>query len=275
MSASLTLHIKNHRDVPYAYSPDDFFTFRATSASNLQINFSGAYHTRIVPGTFLHSTWPLYLSLPRNQCMTMINERIAYATYKKSSRRTIRVQSRWFFYIPRNLCLQFTDVNFRAVWAHTSRSTQKSSRYIPYVYRTDDVLHSAQPPPPGRAPIYRLKFPGSLHTYRILHIKKFLGHTIRVQSQELFTFCATSASQPATKSMHDYDKWTHRLPRNLKRIHRDVPYAYSPDEVLHSAQPLPPGLVPIYRLKFPGSLHTYLMPQSAVTGPSDLSDGGK
>ena len=106
MSASLTLHVKHHRDVPYAYSPDDFFTFRATSASrpgsnlqiNLQINFSGTYHTRIVPGTFLHSAWPLYLSLPRNQCMTMINERIACPEISKGFiERTLRVQSRWCF----------------------------------------------------------------------------------------------------------------------------------------------------------------------------------
>ena len=56
---------------------------RSTHISCSTQKFPGTYHTCIIPGTFLHSAWPLYLSLPRNQCMTMINERIAYATCKK------------------------------------------------------------------------------------------------------------------------------------------------------------------------------------------------
>ena len=40
---------KNSLNVPYVYSPDDFFTLRATSASNLQINFSGSLHTYLMP----------------------------------------------------------------------------------------------------------------------------------------------------------------------------------------------------------------------------------
>ena len=106
---------KNHRDVPCAYSPHDFFTLRATSASNLQINFSGSLRTYLMPHAkeflghtihvqspelfyILHSAWPLYLSLPRNQCMIMINKRIACPEISKGFiERTLRVQSRWCF----------------------------------------------------------------------------------------------------------------------------------------------------------------------------------
>ena len=82
------------------------------------------------PRNFLHSAWPLYLSLPRNQCMIMINERIACPEISKGF---IRVQSRWCFYTPRNLCLQFSNNQqsyflLHTWWIHIQRKAVNSRR---------------------------------------------------------------------------------------------------------------------------------------------------
>ena len=55
----------------------------------------------------------------------------------------------------------------------------------------------------------------------------------------------------------------------------NVPHTYSPDDVftLRAASASQSGSN--LQINFSGSLHTYRMLQSAVTGPSDLSDGGK
>ena len=96
--------------------------------------FPGTYHTCIIPGTFLHSAWPLYLSLPRNQCMTMINERIAYATCKKIIETyPARTVPMIFLHSAQPLPPIYRLI-FPAVCAHISCPTQKSSWDIPYTY---------------------------------------------------------------------------------------------------------------------------------------------
>ena len=167
MSASLAPKSqKDSLNVPYAYSPHDVLH----SAQPLPTGLVPIYrlifpavcaHTSLSkqkssrdvpyaysPRNFLHSVWPLYLSLPRNQCMTMINERIACPEISKGFiERTLRVQSPWCFIL-------------RAASASQSGSN------------------------------LQINFSGSLHTYRMLHIKKFPVHTIRIQSQELFLHSA-------------------------------------------------------------------------------------
>ena len=73
---------------------------------------------------------------------------------------------------------------------------------VPYVYRPDDFFTLRA----TSASNLQIKISGRLSTYLTLHAKEFLVHTTRIQSQELFTFRMTSVPQPATKSMHDYDK---------------------------------------------------------------------